>query len=476
MSRRLLIVILVLGSGSPPKAYAAVASDSARPCLNASQALNFIDSFGKAHDLSDAYPSVVTLAFGNAPRGVTAYEENRSFVYAAGAVSWRDAVSGHAGTTQFARRFLLLRPSVVVVDDEISIPRMKVPELSCFESRAAPQTAGRSFHILEGAGKLSGEVLFPQKTRFHVERIFATGPESQAHRLNWALDGPEPGGRSLYVLESSGANPHADVVRFTANVRNQVLQLTIRSGGTIFHLSLPPLHTSPGSIAVSSSDGKRLLDSRPFPSGVLPHDPESRRLLQAWDRDYRGATRAPWDIGQPSAELRTLVEGGSIRACRAVDLCCGSGSDAVYLARYGFKVTAIDIAPTALSQGIQKAESAGVSVNWVLADVLALPSLKPFDFVYDRGCYHVVRNQNLNAYLEAIHRLSHPGTEFLLLAARRDEGPGISPSSGVAEDEIDFDFGRLFQIEQLREIRLQSNVPGPGPPGWEVFMRRNVQP
>ena len=100
-------------------------------------------------------------------------------------------------------------------------------------------------------------------------------------------------------------------------------------------------------------------------------------LLEQWDTPYRGRQPPLWDAGRPSSELIKAVEGGTIRPCRVVELGCGSGTDAVYLAGRGFDVTAIDIAPTALSLAQEKARKAGASVRWLLADVLALPALLP---------------------------------------------------------------------------------------------------
>ncbi len=51
--------------------------------------------------------------------------------------------------------------------------------------------------------------------------------------------------------------------------------------------------------------------------------------------------RAPWDTA-PREELVSLVEGGQIKRCRAIDLGCGIGENAVYLARRGFGVTGVD--------------------------------------------------------------------------------------------------------------------------------------
>jgi SAM-dependent methyltransferase len=154
-------------------------------------------------------------------------------------------------------------------------------------------------------------------------------------------------------------------------------------------------------------------------------------------------------------------------------MCCGSGTDAVYLAGQGFDVTGIDVSPTALGQARQKALAAKVSVQWVLADVLAPPDLLPFDFIYDRACYHVVRQQKLEAYIETVKRLSHPGSTFLLLSARKDD-PLAEGGWGVTEEELRFDFLNLFDIESLREITLETSKPGFAPPAWSAFLKRKA--
>jgi len=197
--------------------------------------------------------------------------------------------------------------------------------------------------------------------------------------------------------------------------------------------------------------------------------------LDIWDSEYRRPEPALWDIGRPSDELQHVIEEGKIARCRVVDMCCGSGTDAIYLASKGFDVTAIDVAPTALGLAMEKARKANVSVNWKVADILAPPDLKPFEFIYDRGCYHVVRDQNLNAYIETVRRFSHPGTQFLLLATRRAEQDGVE-GSGVTEEELRFDFMSLFDVEWLREIVLESNLSSGGPPAWSAMMKRNSAP
>jgi len=148
------------------------------------------------------------------------------------------------------------------------------------------------------------------------------------------------------------------------------------------------------------------------------------------------------------------------------------------LAGQGFDVTAIDIAPSALSQAAQKAQKADVHVKWLLADVLRPPQLDPFDFIYDRGCYHEVRAQNLAEYLETLRRLSHPGTRFILLAGNANEVLEYGPPR-VTEEELRDDFSTLFEFEWLKQSRFELAQPGAtGPLAWFALMSRrpNVRP
>jgi SAM-dependent methyltransferase len=469
--KKILSRILLAGLGAfvlswPAKG--AAGETTRRPCISAAQVLQLASSLA-VKDLRDAYPVAVKLAFGNAPKDVAAFEENRTFVYAAGAVPWRGAAGHSSKPDRWLRRWIVLKPSIFILDDQLDSPAAA----PCIDSETKPQISGSTFRVEEGGGSLAGNILPSHNAQLRAQRLAATALESDRYHIQWASS---ESSRLICVLSANGSNSKAATIHSEMTTRGGLEKLTITAGGKVFHLELPLLDNDAGRIEVSSLRGKALLSRRPFPAGILPHGPEGSRLLEEWDRDYQGAKPPAWDIRQPADELQKAVKSGSVHPGRAVDLCCGTGTDAIYLAHHGFQVTAIDIAPTALSQALQKAQSAGVAVDWLLADVLALPKLKPFDFIYDRGCYHVVRDQNLDAYLDALRRVSHPGTQMLLLAARRDPQQGSGSPMGVTEDELRFDFLPLFEIETLQAIRLQSNEPGPGPLGWVVLMRRKAQP
>src|SRR5262245_24798785 len=130
-----------------------------------------------------------------------------------------------------------------------------------------------------------------------------------------------------------------------------------------------------------------------------------------WDERYeKGDT--PWETGQPSSELQRVVAEVPIKPCRTLELGCGTGASAVWLAQQGFDVTALDLSDLAIQQGRRRADEASVRVNFLVADVLHPPAelANRFDFFFDRGCYHVVRREDVTAYLETLRKLTRPGT------------------------------------------------------------------
>lgn len=104
---------------------------------------------------------------------------------------------------------------------------------------------------------------------------------------------------------------------------------------------------------------------------------EHDEVQQFWDRLY-GERGQVWS-GRVNAALEREVEG--LAPGRALDLGCGEGADALWLAERGWRVTAIDIAQTALERGAAEAARRGLVVDWRCADLTrALPS-GPYDLV-----------------------------------------------------------------------------------------------
>jgi SAM-dependent methyltransferase len=451
------------------------------PCLQTAQILDLAKYLASTSGALDSYARVAKAVFDQWQGGaihMTAFEENPFFIYAVAEMQLPERLTPPGRPAEkiyhWVRRLIILNASTFLVDDEFLTPVAPGMNGGCLSSARAPQVSGGGAHVVEAGGEISPHILFPGNAAYQVRPV---GQEAarEGYLLETSIENPSPGARLLQVLHvgsglQTGGASKSELVTAAGD-----WNLTVTAGDQVFRLTLPPPAEAAGEIAITTLEGRTLVGSRPLPSGILPHGPEGNRLLEHWDSAYRRNAPAPWDIGRPADELQKFVAEGKVGRCRVVDLCCGSGTDAIYLARQGFDVTGIDVSPTALGQARQKARDANVSVHWVLADVLAPPELKPFDFLYDRACYHVVREQNLAAYLDTVRRLSHPGTSFLLLAARLDE-MAMEENWGVSEDDLRLDFLKLFDLVWLRKIQMEVNQQEAGLPAWSAFMKRKAAP
>jgi cyclopropane fatty-acyl-phospholipid synthase-like methyltransferase len=192
-----------------------------------------------------------------------------------------------------------------------------------------------------------------------------------------------------------------------------------------------------------------------------------------WEQRYREGD-TPWDTGHPSSQLERVLADVPIAPGPALELGCGTGTNAVWLAQQGFEVTAVDISPLALEHARQRAAAAGVSVRFLNVDVLAMPDLGgPYGFFFDRGCYHVVRRVEVQSYLRALQQATQAGTLGLVLAgnAREPHSPGPPV---VTEEEIRAELGTLFEVLRLQEFRFdQEEAGGVRYLGWSCLVRRS---
>ena len=112
-----------------------------------------------------------------------------------------------------------------------------------------------------------------------------------------------------------------------------------------------------------------------------------------WDKVYRKypLEELGWELGKPRPLLVEYMQKGLIPKGKALDICCGAGTNTVYLAQNGFEVTGIDISKTALEMAKKKAHQAKVNINFLTESFIDLSfSDEEFDFVFDMGCFHHV--------------------------------------------------------------------------------------
>jgi SAM-dependent methyltransferase len=193
---------------------------------------------------------------------------------------------------------------------------------------------------------------------------------------------------------------------------------------------------------------------------------------------YRDGTPA-WDAGVPHAELARVLDEYRLQPETVLEIGCGSGADAILLARRRFQVTAVDCSAIALERARLRAENHPVPIHFVLADIFEFACSAPqFDLVYDCGVYHCLRQTNLDRYLDVLWRVTRPGSYFFCLAGAPDEATGDAATEEgppqISEDEIHDELGRLFECVHLRPTRIEALNREEGCPAWSCLMRRPV--
>jgi SAM-dependent methyltransferase len=192
-----------------------------------------------------------------------------------------------------------------------------------------------------------------------------------------------------------------------------------------------------------------------------------------WDARYGEREGSMWS-GRPNGRL--VAEVADLTPGRALDVGCGEGADAIWLARRGWQVTAIDISDVALGRAREAAEPAGVSVEWVCGDAsqTLLPA-RSFDLVSMQ--YPALPKSAGEAAVHTLLDTVRPGG--MLLAVYHDlddehrehmKARGIDPSDYVGADDLVRLLGDDFTVE-LHAIEPRRDPPPDTPHVADVVLR-----
>ena len=189
----------------------------------------------------------------------------------------------------------------------------------------------------------------------------------------------------------------------------------------------------------------------------------------SWDEIYQHA-RAPWDIGRPQPAIVRLADAGELIE-PILDSGCGSGEHALLAATMGLEVTGIDIARTAIEFARGKARQRGLSVQFLVGDVLALREVDrlepPFRTVIDTGCFHTFANADRPVYASNLASVVEPGGVLHLLCFS-EHTPGTDGPRRVTQAEIRLTFSRDWAVDQIEadQFAVSNLWTGPQPNAW----------
>jgi 2-polyprenyl-3-methyl-5-hydroxy-6-metoxy-1,4-benzoquinol methylase len=192
------------------------------------------------------------------------------------------------------------------------------------------------------------------------------------------------------------------------------------------------------------------------------------------DEIYRNIPldKIPWNIETPPDALVQLVVGGKVKPCNVIDLGCGAGNYAIYLAGVGFNVTGIDISSAAVKYAKENAEKKQVRCSFIVADVLddlTKVVKKTFDFAYDWEVLHHIYPENRRNYVENVYKLLNPGGKYFSVCFNEKDlqfgGSGKYRKTQLgtvlyfsSEDELRNLFRSRFNIIEFKTMKIKGTT------------------
>ncbi len=185
------------------------------------------------------------------------------------------------------------------------------------------------------------------------------------------------------------------------------------------------------------------------------------RLGFEW-RYWRGQT--PWDTQVTPPEVMEFI--ADTPPGKALDLGCGTGTNAITLARHGWQVTGVDFAPRAIRMARRKAAAAGLTITFHAADVSDLSMLTgPYDYVLDIGCLFVLSELQRLKYGSELTRLTRTGSWYMLYAWL--PRPWRGGTWGIAAEEVE-----ALIWSDFTKVRHVIGTESGHPSAWYWFQRR----
>jgi SAM-dependent methyltransferase len=185
----------------------------------------------------------------------------------------------------------------------------------------------------------------------------------------------------------------------------------------------------------------------------------------------------PWDEDDPPPEI--IAAAAEMPAGRALDLGCGYGRAAIYLARHGWQADGVDFIPQAIAEARRRAEQAGVGdrARFHVGSAADLGHLDPpYQLAVDVGCMHSFDEATLVAYREQLLRLLAPGGRYLLFARLMGDEPADEDAPrGIPEAAVRALFAQGFRLERFEDGWTETEDRPPWRSGWFWFRRTDSQ-
>ncbi len=213
----------------------------------------------------------------------------------------------------------------------------------------------------------------------------------------------------------------------------------------------------------------------PQENRVITSDDELRLVLDQlldprgdewWNSFYKDRAKpCPFFVEWPDEGLIDQATSGYLPKGRALEFGCGNGRNAVFMARQGLDVVAVDFSRQAIDWATERVRAANVGVELRCESAFETP-IEPasFDVIYDSGCFHHLAPHRRVPYVERVCAALKPGGWFGLVCFRPEGGSGFSDLEvyerrslggglGYSESALREIWGSRLTIRTLRQMR-----------------------
>jgi SAM-dependent methyltransferase len=184
----------------------------------------------------------------------------------------------------------------------------------------------------------------------------------------------------------------------------------------------------------------------------------------------KDATAIPWDIKDVDPNLKEILDSFNLFNGDLLELGCGTGYDANYLSKRGFKVEAIDVSEEAIE--IAKQNNKNLNINFIVDDFFSGFPTKKYDIIYDRGFSHNYKDRLFEIFEKVSDSLNENG-KFIIIGGNPNQPPiNTCTPPPLFLGEIEYHSNRWFKINLVKEIVFKVNENYQDCMGYLFFLEK----